>query len=409
MYLHLEWQYLARLALRLRTIATQLNQGYPQEWFLSDKNILDIFENLASIEKLVIKDNSNIGATSQMPLLDEKFELIANDLNRYSNQVKAGNASKFLNALNNDLKTPICKSCTQSPCEWSTTSRNNDEENLKTSGKCIAPLTEMFVFATHIANEIYTQLGNNASCPSDTRLSTAHIHTRNDELNLAISASISENRLRSNSKFQRDVKIKFFLDEFKLGDYLAMLYVVFHEVFVHGWCGIDIGGGTSTQSEGFHDGWMDYIAVHMLNQSLINLKNDDFQSIAVYKDLFVNRLAEVNKSRMDFYRPNRCPNVFVWAKGASAAETLRQIFAKAIEDNNTAEQLFFSFSIELNCSNASDTLRYSLVENICSHYHRQNDISRGQALVDKPIVVDYILEYANTKNAVKLAEAIVSI
>jgi hypothetical protein len=410
MPLHLGWPHLAKLALRLRVIGSQLNHSDSLLLMSGDESISSLIEKLVNIEKLVITDDSNANAASQIPLLDDKFNSIADFFAQFTASAASSNANKFRTALQIDLQNPACNGCVQSPCQWNEASRVVDDQNLRNVGNCIAPLKEMFDFATDISSEIYAQLAHNNSCPSEMIFSTTHMHKRNSELDLAISASTHEISIDQNGKFQRKVKISFYLNEFWLGDYLACLYAVFHEVFVHGWCGIDIGSETSTQSEDFHDGWMDMIAVHILDQVLTGLQpSSSLPIISAHSELFNNRTKEINSFRMDIYRRSRLQNIWNWTSGATAANTFRQIFAKAIGSNKEANQLFLSFSLGLNSSCASDALRHKLITNINCCYTRNNDKSRGKALADKPDVIDYIVDYASTKDAMKLAENIVSI
>lgn len=406
---HLQWPHLATLALKLRAITVQLDQGYLLQELLADQDTLSLFKAFAGFGDAVITSNPK-NTSPNKPLLEESFLSIAGLLDEFPTSFSNHSqiAPKLMNSLQLSLQQQTCSACvSQSPCQWIATSRITDNENLNSSGLCISPLKEMFDYATEVSRTVY-----NSACPAKISWSTSHMNQRNKELNTAIAAITREVNVRQQGIFDRNVSMSFYLDDFDIGDYLACLYAIFHEVFVHGWCGISIDSQTSTDSEDFHDGWMDCIAVDILQDYLENPKFT-FQHIDAYNNYFSGRTREVNTYRMTGFRQPRTPSIWKWLNGAQAAGTLRHIFGTALgcTQKANAHQLFLCFSLELNRSKVSDAIRHNLVDKINMLYSDSRKINgiRAQGLLEKPKVVDYILSFAKTKNAEALANSILTI
>jgi hypothetical protein len=404
---HLQWPHLAKLALKLRAITVQLNQGYPLQQLLADQDTLSLFKTLANFGDGVIESRQN-ATTLNQPLLEERFFSIADLLQQHHAPFSGHNqiAPQLMQSLYSSLKQQTCSACApRSPCQWNKTSRITDNANLNSSGLCISPLKEMFDYAIEVSKIFY-----NSACPAEISWSTSHMHEGNKELNIAIAATTSDMKIRQDGVFERNIRISFYLDDFDIGDYLACLYAIFHEVFVHGWCGIAIDSATSTLSEDFHDGWMDWIAVDILQDFLENSWGT-FQLINAYNNFFKRRTGDINSYRMDGFRQPRTPSIWKWLSGVQAAGTLRHIFGKAIGSNPYAHQLFLCFSMELNRSDVPDDIRSNLVNKINYLYSSSKNNSKilGQNLLRNPKVVDYILSFADTKNAQALVQSILTI
>lgn len=158
-----------------------------------------------------------------------------------------------------------CVSCAgehRRPCSREPAREQESFENIHERGHCIRPLKDQFALVLETMRWLVTShLG--ASVDRTLHLSTGFSTTKPHHFSVPFAVGGSHNRSAGT------VKLTFWLDGFDLDTYHAITYVLFHELFCHAWDGTSSAAVASTrrpltEGEEFADGWMDSVAVRVL-------------------------------------------------------------------------------------------------------------------------------------------------
>jgi len=214
------------------------------------------------------------------------------------------------------------------------------------------------------------------------------------------------------------VRLSFDIASFGIYDYLSLLYVAFHECFVHGYCGVQIVGGESGLSKPFHEGWMDCVAVLVLEQRLTRLISISTHHVEAYPDEFMKQARVVCDRRYNPVNKARLADVVDWNYGASALRTLQWLMAWHFIEQGVGDSVavgsavaseLVRFSAVINASNLSHARRAEFVNIVVSRYSYNNNAGRTDAISRRPEIIDALDAYFRTKNCLAFVEEVVAI
>lgn len=232
--------------------------------------------------------------------------------------------------------------------EW-----REDARTISTYGLCVRPLRELFQDALSVTSGIYNRASSHIALHVD--LNTAHFDSPGAHGPFACAGKIRRTQTGVNS-----VTLLIDLPRFDKDAYLTTLYVLFHELFCHGRCGIPIGTDSAAVSLSFAEGWMDWVGVQALTH---------FPHHSLPQDSIVSRgFTEVRRLAADYhsYRTNPSANArdgAVNRYGALSAEKLYFLMQGVLRVSpETAFWHVADFSTAINASSHSDAERNALVD-----------------------------------------------
>lgn len=352
---HINWPEFPLLTARLKEIEVKLAQGVALSHLYSEQESSSI---LAGIRKSV--NSITVETCQTAPVLDEFLDRIGGHfVSNYSLAGLSPEGKGLIQAVNQVFLSKPCGHCGAAPkCDLSSDLTN--ARAVHEFGQCFRLLREMFDFVVELCHQFYGRCAN-TSAPAKLALHTEPLGQRNPILDLAISG-----QTRQDSEHERSIIISILVSEFGLSDYFACLYIMFHECFVHGWCGTLLDSAEASWSDSFHEGWMDCVGFKLLEERLgadpMARKENFWQHAAD----FLKGGAKARDRRLNFETPVH-RNAARYATADAAAESLLTFFRVVLEDSELARAAFFRFSMELNSSSIDDRQRRLLVVNVQTH------------------------------------------
>lgn len=352
---HINWPDFPVLVARLKEIEAELAQGVVLPLLYSVPESSQILEGIGRSVKGI-----NVATCQTAPVLDQFLEKI--DAHFVANFGAAGlspDSNFLLTSVSQAFRSKPCVNCgAVRKCDPSSELANAKAVN--EFGQCFQLLRGLFDFVVECCCELYGQYAGVA--PSFTlSLSTEPLGKRNPVLDLAIAG-----QTREVSDHERSIKISMMVAEFGLADYFACLYIMFHECFVHGWCGIALDSGEASHSDSFHEGWMDWVGFELLKGWLSASPTAKSVNLLQHASEFLNAGAVAKGRRVNYITPFH-RNAARDKSAATAAECLLNYFKAVLEDPKKAEAAFFRFSLGLNASTIDDRQRERLVINVLLH------------------------------------------
>lgn len=261
-------------------------------------------------------------------------------------------AQPFRAALTTDLSARICTECSKEVCRGTLASPVTDVENLAQRGSCISPLKELFGEALRLARGSY-----GVGVVPKIVFSTAGVAARPvHSLELALFATTKESGTVGTRTLTREVLLSVYAPAFHYRDYFATLYVLFHELFSHAFCGISLHD--DSDGEPFSEGWMDWVAMRTLVDEL-----NSPQVSATIKPYAreMGRLASDVSARRYSSIGTGASIGDLYDTGRIACERLGNLMAGCLGSETEGWKAVQRFSVGFNSSAASDELRGDIV------------------------------------------------
>ena len=272
---------------------------------------------------------------------------------------------------------------------------------IRTHGHCLSSLTNLFTGASAFADALYLEhAGIEQGFRPDFAFSTGHMSEIVKQLNVAVTGRAGELPTTRDRRRRRSIRITVAISKFELEDYIACLYVIFHECFVHGWCGVALGGDQVCLSDSFHEGWMDLVGLRLLCDCLSSTNSPLASLVTPHETLFQEISKRVSEVRSDYQRRGAPRSAAINGTGVKAAKTLRGVFGLVFDNNVLADSLFYKFSLRLNASDYSDEARGRVVTSVNCRF---GGPKRGQLILEQPHIYDAIRDFQRDMDAKKLA------
>ncbi|MFM9434186.1 hypothetical protein ACFDR9_001235 [Janthinobacterium sp. CG_23.3] len=355
---HLAWPHFAALMARFKWIETELAQGNALASLYLDPTARAI---LKGVERSI--DASTVASCVGVPALDEFLAKI-------HTVFSANHAIAGLSATNQGLVQSVGKNFLSQPCAHCHASikcsaadaaRMANSRNIEHAGTCFVLLRELFDFVVGFCRQLCARYASN-NCTWLLELNTAHLNVRNSALDLAVTGRTRETPGRT----VRAIELHFYVPDVVLADYYACLYILFHECFVHGCCGLSLDSSEAGYSDMFHEGWMDWVGLQLLEQQLGEALQRHGGRLRGLAKEFVNAGRRAQWRRNDFARPSHNAAA-EYASGAAAALDFWHFCGVTLEDAASAWDVLFRFSVGLNLSQRSDEDRALMVDKVREH------------------------------------------
>jgi hypothetical protein len=363
---HIGWPDLPKLVARLKLVGVQLNNSQHLTRIHGCRASGSLVKRFSSLV-------DSIDPTSQLANLDSYLGSVWSTVEQFSsNDLSALTQPRFGTELQKALCATNCQSCgAQTKCNGTYNTRSQDNDNLKEHGHCISLLSQVYDVANSLSSNLYQKYVPKIIV-QPLVLETAKLFPNEvAKLKRGIDAHTYEENLSK----MRSVRLALDVIGFGITDYYSSLYIIFHECFVHGQCGLSLNSNDTDLSDRFHDGWMDEVAFMLLNKEFSNSafllpgginKNhhgSEFQRLT--RTLHENRIDYQCKSPLDM--------AATYAIGAQAARRLRMICIAWSGCESQGEDLFYRFSLSVNASTASDQERLELVNKVNEIYEVQSE------------------------------------
>ncbi len=352
---HLAWPYFPALMARLKWIETELAQGSSLASLYLDPAARAI---LQGVERSI--DATTVASCVGVPVLDEFLAKVHAAFS--ANHAIAGLSEKnhiLLRSVGSHfLSQPCVHCCASIKCTGAEAARISNSQNIQNAGTCFALLSELFDFVVGFCTRLYARYAaNDGNCRLE--LNTAHLNARNSVLDLAVSGRTRE----TGAYMVRAIELHFHVPQVALADYYACWYILFHECFVHGCCGLSLDSSDASFSDMFHEGWMDWVGLQLMQQQLDEALRQHGGRMKGLAKEFVDAGRRAQFRRNDFARPSHGAAA-EYASGAAAAEDFLKFCAVTLDDAAGAWDVLFRFSLTLNRSQVSDEDRALMVDKV---------------------------------------------
>ncbi|WP_157656422.1 hypothetical protein [Burkholderia ubonensis] len=341
------WPHLPRFSAKLEGVCAALEFAPRVNELILDEKAKDELARF-SLGVLCLPTNAPVGEGTPM----QWYRRSVAELTRKGWGSNEGTAFELSARIVARLEASPCAVCSpENACRGTADHSFEDEQRVSARGYCLAPVRDLFDISTRLARHYYSY---SRSVLPNVQLATGHLGARNSESECAFSAASSEA-----SEYDvpfRLVKIAFHVDSFGWDDYRKLLYGIFHECFVHAFCGVRLDSREAKASERFHEGWMDHVAWQVLRSSLTGPREMLSSLVAADALAFRDAADHCHARRIDYGRPDAPRSTVQNSVGAQAAAgffTFSKILLGEGESNKTAVR----FSAEVNGSNMSDADR----------------------------------------------------
>jgi hypothetical protein len=347
---HIHWPVFPILAARLKQIEVKLAQGHALPALYSKDESRQVLAGLDSSIKV-----TNVASCTGAPILDNYLEKIHAAF--VSNHVLP-NTSPQSQALIDSVNQLFCsKPCNR--CGAATkciaSSKMANAQAVHQFGECIGVLRQLFAFVVEFCRELYARYAPGIAPPA-LALNTHQLGKRNPILDLAVSADTREQQ-----PGQRSINIHLKVNEVDLDEYFACLYIMFHECFVHGWCGPALDSATASYSDAFHEGWMDWVGYDLLDERLRTGSHQLPGHLMTHWREFGTAGVKARGRRLSYWLPESHRSAASYASGDMAARLLFRFFHLVLDAPPHARAQFLRFSLSLNASGVGDEQRALLV------------------------------------------------
>ena len=423
------WPHLFPISLRLNLALAVLAQGRSLEALAEDKQASLVLKTaldytlseseVASGEEFRTPQPSE--AADAAPL-DVYFAAVGEQLRKRDKVQASVSAKTMLAALVERCSPNICEKCCTGPsmphksCEWTEQSEATDAVAMETRADCLRPVNEIFALCRDVACREYTSVLGRP--PSQTvSFSTGHTPDRDSMLGLGLHALTDEPT--RGLLTDREVHLSFAVSEFDVQDYLGTLYVLFHECFVHAYCGVSVKTG-ATESKAFHEGWMDSVGTMVLNAALeVSLVASPQHPVAAYASEFLTSTKSLREARYNPRGRNSPHDSIQWRVGARALETFRRLLTLTLQESQpgmaptalatTITTRVIRFSVALNASDVSHERRGEFTSRLVTHYDRNSSDDRAAALAMRPQITTYLEAYLASDDLPRLVKSVLAI
>lgn len=309
-----------------------------------------------------------------------------------------------------DLQTALCenpceKCAAETKCRGKTSTEYTDDDNINDYGYCLKRISDVFNLADKITRKLYDRYSYKKDIQNLKFLTAKLISQLAIEIGRGVDAKTKESGVSQT----RNITVSLETETFSLSDYYSLLYIVFHECFVHGFCGIPLDGDDTDISDRFHDGWMDEVCYLLLADELNN-KDSIFHSASKFTSYaaeFLEQAQKLHFRRLNFSDPKPPPMAATYFDGAQAARRFLMICIACSQSNETGAELFYEFSLSVNASPCSDIQRSDLVYSINKAFEDQPG---GEEIVELVLLFFVPLSrYAEDRDVIALLEFIISI
>lgn len=359
---HISWPVFPILAARLKQIEVKLAQGPALPVLYSQEESRQI---LAGLESSIAA--TNVASCTSAPILDHFLEKIQDGF--LSNYVLPGASPQSLALIGSVSRLYGSKPCVDCGAVAKCTSSAviTNAQAVHKFGECISVLRRLFEFVVRFCDESYGAYAQHAPRPQ-LALYTGALGEADDILDLAITGETREMQGGG-----RSINIHFTVPDVDLDEYFACLYIMFHECFIHGWCGLRLDSATASYSDEFHEGWLDWVGYELLNERLAAGAGGPSDPWVTHACEFQTAGVKARDRRLNFSRKHHHLNAASYASAEMAARLLFRFFHVAIEDRQRARAAFFRFSLSLNASAIGDERRADLVVDVLRHLGGRED------------------------------------
>lgn len=199
-------------------------------------------------------------------------------------------------------------------------------------------------------------------------------------------------------------------ERFGVWEFLSLPYVFMHECVAHVHCGIPIvDGWESTQSEPFHEGWMDEVAARILRRFLQDPASQAHLPASAYE--IERQTSQVRHAR---HNAKVNPEAAAWDAGSLGFLTLVRLWHLSnVEESASqvgwAEDQVISFSLRLNASTVSHEQRATFVTRLNRLYSFYRDDMFLKAVEAAPDILNIITRYSKTERVGDFVRSVVGL
>lgn len=321
-------------------------------------------------------------------------------------------------SLLNACQRRLCESCAERagrlPCAWQASSEGQDLENLRSEPMCLSPLRAIYDFCRLISEQAYRDLAGvrpvNDVC---IHFQTSRARSKNDQTGLAVGGSVGD--LQAGHRY---VRLSFEPEEFGLGDYLSLPYVLVHEFVAHGHCGVALKGTGYGDSRSFHDGWMDRVALKVLQWFIV--ASNDGSVVPRYPTEFLERALSAHGTRRDSFAKNSTDEAEQYADGFRAMTIFAELTATALAaasdgtheySEGEVDRVVLIASLRLNASLADHMDRRDLVMALLANFDLMDEKLRREAYLGPRGVraLGVVAQYFGDLDVVAMTRALVKV
>jgi hypothetical protein len=413
---HVGWPNLVSLSMKLRAFRSVLDIGRPYGVIEADTDARLSFSGLQrQLDACVLPHEewyaARHGEDPSEPPLQQRSRAIATLFEHNASARVAGSLGERVHDLVRAAgETRICESCASSPgahrCGWTKATASDDAEALRLRGDCLAPVVEMFNFCREMAATQYARHAAGPGTAAQLALRTG-FGVCTGATRLAVQGTISAT---PGEPWRRNVSIRFDLNKFGYGDYLALPYIIAHESIAHGHCGVAIDDEAAEDSIAFHDGWMDVISYRVLARSLSGHDSGFLRFGAEFE----RWARQVNDDR---YSAND-PAAREWRAGKLALNAFELLVADAVlehggvaMDDDALSSTVDELSLQINASSLSHEGRAVLVDGLNKRlsFTLPSDVRSGLGSCDnaKKLLAQFVLDPFRPRE--NLAEQLVAV
>jgi hypothetical protein len=238
-----------------------------------------------------------------------------------------------------------------------------DSVIVEKGGQCILPLKETFHVAAEIARAYYRRFAKKQfqNVPAKILFHTKEEGGKPHQFDLSLVpfqvSGVTEFEVTA-TKWVTIVSLVLWVEEFDWDTYLACPYVFLHELICHAFKRpFPQSARESKQPDIFAEGWMDWVALLILEKEYPNLaswwqsvakaqKNSTKKPAFPLRDRGQVKVARMyHEGRLNCDHENAPPVCVDWQRGKEAAEKLRDLMQVLVDDYVEA---FFEFSLRFN-------------------------------------------------------------
>lgn len=396
LFQHLGWPHLPRLAKQLIVVEAALDAPRDLAAKMSDPTFRTMLNEAISANPSLVSEEGKAILDSYLIRAEAGLE------SNHPRSSVVGDALEFRTLLTEQLSSTPCARCSPAtPCSGK--DRLSDDETVARRGVCIQPLRNVFDFAREVAQAVFSEV--HRSCALHFRTAPLHDSGQDDVFNLAVSAVTDEE-----TPELRHAILQVSAKEFELSDYLATLYILFHECFCHGLYGIPLKSTAAGKSDPFSEGWMDWVGLQVLTNALETTKGTQWWGRRAFE--FREKACQVQRMRVDCSSRRANPLACKYAVGARAAQRFVVLLEGTTGNRSVARHLLTVFSAAVSASDRPDTYRAELVAAVSKLLARVLDVRSAVQNVRPDVRLafeDYVKNSTNLHANVQLSDRLLDI
>lgn len=292
----------------------------------------------------------------------------------------------------------------------SSSSELPEEEEVGTTGCCMASLRQMFNTASETSTKYYSEFTSVRPCNLPAVIfctqhvrDSSHLH----ELSVAYAITGSTEMCVQSQQYWSEVRLKMCVPEFDFDSYMAVPYVLLHECIIHTFQDILPScekRDASEPDDGFMEGWMDYVTFKIMQEIIAGRGPvGHFGRSGVINEEHGARASSLHSSRINLEATPSCKSsqyACYRRAGTDVADKVLHVLERLPKSRYDPWRAFLQMSLNLNLVQSFTPFHRKKFVGILNNLAKRGKLE-SERQIDIVSIINHYLEHLDVTRLVE--------